>query len=94
MFQIGIKADWRAHHGRIVLFLGNKNTAPLVSVHALILSPSHLKTELSLVPDTIPPRAQVAPQKIVFLSFLGSYVGFNIERKYLFAPLRFSVHLK
>lgn len=57
--QIGIKAEWRAHHGRLVLFLGNKNTAPLVSVQALILSPSHLKMELSLVPETIPPRAQV-----------------------------------
>ncbi|KAG8387556.1 hypothetical protein BUALT_Bualt02G0033600 [Buddleja alternifolia] len=57
--QIGIKADWRAHHGRVVIFLGNKNTAPLISVQALILPPSHLKMELSLVPETIPPRAQV-----------------------------------
>ncbi|OMO58285.1 hypothetical protein CCACVL1_25502 [Corchorus capsularis] len=57
--QIGIKAEWRAHHGRLVLFLGNKNIAPLVSVQALILPPAHLKIELSLVPDTIPPRAQV-----------------------------------
>ncbi|KAB5561569.1 hypothetical protein DKX38_006526 [Salix brachista] len=57
--QIGIKAEWRAHQGRLVLFLGNKNTSPLVSVQALILPPVHLKIELSLVPETIPPRAQV-----------------------------------
>ncbi|XP_073111860.1 AP-2 complex subunit alpha-2 isoform X7 [Elaeis guineensis] len=57
--QIGIKAEWRAHHGHLVLFLGNKNTSPLLSVRALILPPSHLKMELSLVPETIPPRAQV-----------------------------------
>ncbi|KAJ9699397.1 hypothetical protein PVL29_008136 [Vitis rotundifolia] len=57
--QIGIKAEWRAHHGRLVLFLGNKNTSSLASVQALILPPSHLKMELSLVPETIPPRAQV-----------------------------------
>ncbi|KAJ4970513.1 hypothetical protein NE237_003612 [Protea cynaroides] len=57
--QIGTKAEWRAHHGRLVLFLGNKNTSPLVSVKALILPPAHLKLELSLVPETIPPRAQV-----------------------------------
>ncbi|RCV46929.1 hypothetical protein SETIT_9G570600v2 [Setaria italica] len=57
--QIGLKAEWRAHHGRLVLFLGNKNTSPLMSVRALILPPSHLKMELSSVPDTIPPRAQV-----------------------------------
>ncbi|PUZ43220.1 hypothetical protein GQ55_9G644900 [Panicum hallii var. hallii] len=57
--QVGLKAEWRAHHGRLVLFLGNKNTSPLMSVRALILPPGHLKMELSSVPDTIPPRAQV-----------------------------------
>ncbi|XP_077241206.1 AP-2 complex subunit alpha-1-like [Tasmannia lanceolata] len=64
--QIGIKADWRAHQGRLVLFLGNKNTSPLLSVQALILPPAHLKMELSLVPETIPPRAQVqCPLEVV-----------------------------
>ncbi|XWS52919.1 hypothetical protein CRYUN_Cryun11dG0113900 [Craigia yunnanensis] len=66
--QVGIKAEWRAHHGHLVLFLGNKNTAPLISVQALILPPAHLKIELSLVPDTIPPRAQVqCPLEVVNL---------------------------
>ncbi|GMH12652.1 hypothetical protein Nepgr_014493 [Nepenthes gracilis] len=64
--QIGIKAEWRMHHGRLILFLGNKNTSPLVSVLALILSPAHLKMELSLVPEIIPPRAQVqCPLEVV-----------------------------
>ncbi|KAL9660930.1 hypothetical protein QQ045_025749 [Rhodiola kirilowii] len=57
--QIGVKADWRAHQGRLVLFLGNKNISSLVSVKAIILAPSHLKIEQSVVPETIPPRAQV-----------------------------------
>ncbi|PKA56037.1 AP-2 complex subunit alpha-2 [Apostasia shenzhenica] len=66
--QIGVKAEWKAHHGRLVLFLGNKNTSPLVSVQALILPPRHLKMELSSVPETIPPRAQVqCPLDIVNL---------------------------
>lgn len=66
--QIGIKAEWRAHQGRLVLFLGNKNTAPLVSVQVLIMPPSHLKIELSVVPDTIPPRAQVqCPLEVINL---------------------------
>ncbi|PON53396.1 Adaptor protein complex AP-2, alpha subunit [Parasponia andersonii] len=66
--QIGIKAEWRLHHGRLVLFLGNKNTTPLASVQAIILPPSHLKIELSLVPETIPPRAQVqCPLEVVNL---------------------------
>ncbi|ONK80440.1 uncharacterized protein A4U43_C01F17740 [Asparagus officinalis] len=66
--QIGVKAEWRAHHGRVVLFLGNKNTSPLTSVRAVILPPTHLKMELSLVPETIPPRAQVqCPLEVVNL---------------------------
>ncbi|KAH7688704.1 Clathrin adaptor alpha/beta/gamma-adaptin appendage Ig-like subdomain-containing protein [Dioscorea alata] len=66
--QIGLKAEWRAHHGRLVLFLGNKNTSPLVSVRALILPPAHLKMEFSMVPETIPPRAQVqCPLEVVNL---------------------------
>ncbi|XP_068658295.1 AP-2 complex subunit alpha-1-like [Aristolochia californica] len=66
--QIGLKAEWRGHHGRMVLFLGNKNTSPLVSVQAQILPPSHLRMELSLVPETIPPRAQVqCPLEVVNL---------------------------
>ncbi|XP_038977047.1 AP-2 complex subunit alpha-1-like isoform X2 [Phoenix dactylifera] len=66
--QIGIKSEWRAHHGHLVLFLGNKNTSPLLSVRAVILPPTHLKVELSLVPETIPPRAQVqCPLEVVNL---------------------------
>ncbi|KAK9939922.1 hypothetical protein M0R45_016602 [Rubus argutus] len=66
--QIGIKAEWRLHQGCLVLFLGNKNTSPLVSVQAIILPPSHFKMELSLVPETIPPRAQVqCPLEVVNL---------------------------
>ncbi|XP_022854310.1 AP-2 complex subunit alpha-1-like isoform X2 [Olea europaea var. sylvestris] len=66
--QIGIKAEWRAQHGRLILFLGNKNIAPLLSVQSLILPPSHLKIELSLVPETIPPRAQVqCPLEVINL---------------------------
>ena len=70
-FKIGITADWRAHQGRLVLFLGNKNTSPLVSVQAVILPPSHLKMELSLVPDTIPPRAQVGQLFVLLVNHLS-----------------------
>ncbi|KAK9127635.1 hypothetical protein Syun_016432 [Stephania yunnanensis] len=66
--QIGIKAEWRTHQGRLVLFLGNKSTSSLASVKALMLPPSHLKMELSVVPDIIPPRAQVqCPLEVVNL---------------------------
>jgi len=58
----------------MVLFLGNKNTAPLDSVRAVILPPANLKMELSLVPETIPPRAQVK-MIIEFLVFLSHIMG-------------------
>ncbi|XP_052625796.1 AP-2 complex subunit alpha-1-like [Lactuca sativa] len=45
--QIGIKADWRGHQGRLVIFLGNKTTSSLTSVQAVVLPPSYLKLELS-----------------------------------------------
>ncbi|KAL7611634.1 hypothetical protein Lser_V15G07960 [Lactuca serriola] len=66
--QIGIKADWRGHQGRLVIFLGNKTTSSLTSVQAVVLPPSHLKLELSSVPEVIPPRAQVqCPVEVVNL---------------------------
>ncbi|GKC78129.1 AP-2 complex subunit alpha-1-like protein [Tanacetum coccineum] len=66
--QICIKAEWRDHEGHFVLFLGNKNTAPLDLVQAVILPPSHLNLELSLVQEVIPPRAQVqCPLEVVNL---------------------------
>ncbi|KMZ67831.1 putative AP-2 complex subunit alpha [Zostera marina] len=66
--QIGLKAEWRAHQGRLIIFLGNKGTSPLTSVKALVLPPSHLKMELSLIPDSIPPRAQIqCPLEVVNL---------------------------
>ncbi|MED6220598.1 hypothetical protein PIB30_046279 [Stylosanthes scabra] len=49
LVQIGVKAKCRAHHGHMVLFLGSKNTAPHVSVQAIMLPPTHFKMELSLV---------------------------------------------
>lgn len=59
VFQIGLKAEWRDHQGRVTLFLGNKHVGALNSVRAVILPPVHLRMQLSPVPDTIPPRAQV-----------------------------------
>ncbi|KAG4979920.1 hypothetical protein JHK85_033878 [Glycine max] len=71
--QIGVEAEWRAHHGHLVLFLGNKNTSPLISVQSLVLPPAHLKMELSLVPETIPPRSQVNA-KLHLLAVLNKFL--------------------
>ncbi|GJS80837.1 AP-2 complex subunit alpha-1-like protein [Tanacetum coccineum] len=65
---ICIKAECRDYKGRFVLFLENKNTAPLDLVQEVILPPSHLKLELSLLQEVIPPRAQVqCPLEVVNL---------------------------
>ncbi|CAN0900448.1 AP-2 complex subunit alpha-2 [Linum grandiflorum] len=91
--QIGIKAEWRAHQGRLVLFLGNKNTSPLVSVQALILPPSHLKVELSLVPETIPPRAQVQCP-LEFTNLRPSRDVAVLDFSYKFGPSLVNVKLR
>ncbi|XP_024380212.1 AP-2 complex subunit alpha-1 isoform X1 [Physcomitrium patens] len=57
--QIGLKAEWRNAQGRMVLFFGNKFTAPLRNVRGSVLSPPHIRTRSAVVPETIPPRAQV-----------------------------------
>jgi AP-2 complex subunit alpha len=57
--QIGVKAEWRGIQGRLILFVGNKHTASLNTVRAVVLPPSHLRIQAPPIPDTIPPRAQV-----------------------------------
>ncbi|CAA6658620.1 unnamed protein product [Spirodela intermedia] len=91
--QIGVKAEWRGHHGRLVLFLGNKNTASLSSVKALILPPAHLKMELSLVPDTIPPRAQVQCPLVVMNLHASRDVG-ALDLSYKFEATLVNVKLR
>lgn len=58
--QIGLKAEWRNAQGRMVLFVGNKHTGPLTNVRSSVLPPPHLRVQSALVPNTIPPRAQVS----------------------------------
>ena len=65
--QIGFKGEWRGHQGRVILFLGNKHVGALSHVRAVILPPAHLRMQLSPVPDTIPPRAQVKHASIPHL---------------------------
>ncbi|KAL4561356.1 hypothetical protein LXL04_033521 [Taraxacum kok-saghyz] len=57
--QISIKAQYTNDEGHLLLILENKNArVPLDSIQAVILPPSHLKLELSSVPEVIPPNAQ------------------------------------
>lgn len=92
--QIGVKAEWRAHHGRLVLFLGNKNTSPLVSVRAVVLPPAHLRMELSLVPDTIPPRAQVqCPLEVVNLRASRDFAILDFSYKFASAAVNVKLRL-
>ncbi|KAJ6801539.1 AP-2 complex subunit alpha-2-like [Iris pallida] len=92
--QIGIKAEWRGHHGRLVLFLGNKSISPLVSVRAAILPPAHLKVELSLVPETIPPRAQVqCPLELVNLRASRDVAVLDFAYKFGTTPVNVKLRL-
>ncbi|BBN03404.1 AP-2 complex subunit alpha [Marchantia polymorpha subsp. ruderalis] len=86
LIQIGIKTDWRGPHGRMFLFFGNKNAAPLTSVKAVVAAPSNLRVQLTTVPEIIPPRAQVqspldvvcihASREVPVLDF--SYTSVNV----------------
>ncbi|XP_078429470.1 AP-2 complex subunit alpha-1-like [Wolffia australiana] len=91
--QIGVKAEWRGHHGRLVLFLGNKNTAAINSVKALIMPPAHLKMELSLMPETIPPRAQVQSPLVVMNLYASRDVG-ALDFSYRFETSLVNVRLR
>ncbi|CAI5989054.1 unnamed protein product, partial [Closterium sp. NIES-64] len=57
--QIGVKSEWKPPHGRLVLFLGNKETAPLTALTASTPPTPGLRVILSPLPQVIPPRAQI-----------------------------------
>ncbi|CAI5458287.1 unnamed protein product [Closterium sp. Yama58-4] len=57
--QIGVKSEWKPPHGRVVLFLGNKGTAPLTALTASTPPTPGLRVILSPLPQVIPPRAQI-----------------------------------
>lgn len=58
-----MKAEWRNAQGRIVLFVGNKHTGPLTNVKSSVLPPPHLRMQSAVVPENIPPRAQVCSRR-------------------------------
>ena len=62
--QIGLKAEWRNAQGRMVLYVGNKHTGPLTNARSSVLPPTHLRMQSAVVPDTIPPRAQVCTSSV------------------------------
>ncbi|KAH7288142.1 hypothetical protein KP509_31G014300 [Ceratopteris richardii] len=92
--QIGLKAEWRAHQGRVTLFLGNKHVGALTSVRAIILPPAHLRMQLSTVPDTIPPRAQVqCPLEIINLQASRDLAVLDFSYSHGSAPVNINLRL-
>lgn len=57
--QIGVKQQYAGPQGRLLLFFGNKHTAPLTALHATITAPPGLRLTAGAPPDTLPPRAQL-----------------------------------
>ena len=54
-----MKSEYRGPHGRLVLYFGNKDTAPLTAVSVDVPAVPGLRMAKGAVPTTIPPRAQV-----------------------------------
>ncbi|GBG79355.1 hypothetical protein CBR_g29503 [Chara braunii] len=57
--QIGVKSDYRAHQGKMALFLGNKHTGPLTNIQLVVGQVAGLRMQSSPAPQAIPPRAQI-----------------------------------
>ncbi|GAQ92348.1 adapitin protein [Klebsormidium nitens] len=57
--QIGVKQQYAGPQGRLLLFFGNKHTAPLTALHATISAPPGCASPPAPPPDTLPPRAQL-----------------------------------
>ncbi|MCO5559346.1 hypothetical protein L7F22_012944 [Adiantum nelumboides] len=92
--QIGLKAEWRSHQGRVTLFLGNKHVGALSTVRAVILPPAHLRMHLSTVPETIPPRAQVqCPLEIINLHASRDFAVLDFSYSYGNVPVNVNLRL-
>lgn len=92
--QIGLKAEWRDYQGRVTLFLGNKHVGALTSVRAVILPPAHLRMQLSPLPDTIPPRAQVqCPLEIINLQASRDLAVLDFSYSYSTVPVNVNLRL-
>eukprot|EP00250_Pteridium_aquilinum_P009920 c19029_g1_i1 orf=654-3710(-) len=92
--QIGLKAEWRGHQGRVTLFLGNKHVGSLNNVRAVMLPPAHLRMQLSPVPDTIPPRAQVqCPLEIINLQASRDFAVLDFSYSYSNVPVNVNLRL-
>lgn len=92
--QIGLKAEFRGHQGRVTLFLGNKHVGALSTVRAVILPPVHLRMHLSTVPDTIPPRAQVqCPLEIINLQASRDLAVLDFSYSYGSVPVNVNLRL-
>jgi len=92
--QIGIKSDWRGSQGRMVLFVGNKHTAALMNVRSSILPPPHLRLKAAVVPESIPPRAQVQiPVDVACLAASREAAVFEFSYNTANSPVSFQLRL-
>eukprot|EP00898_Chlorokybus_atmophyticus_P005519 jgi/Chlat1/5969/Chrsp4S06181 len=57
--QIGLKAEYRQHMGRLLLFFGNKSAATLENIRCGVPPMPALRAQLGPVPPSIPPQQQV-----------------------------------
>jgi hypothetical protein len=67
--QIGVKQQYAGPQGRLLLFLGNKHTAPLTALALTLQPPPGLRLVQGPCPDTLPPRAQLQVRAPPNLSF-------------------------
>jgi hypothetical protein len=86
--QIGVKQQYAGPQGRLLLFLGNKHTAPLTALALTLQPPPGLRLAQGPCPDTLPPRAQLQVRAPPFLSSPSGGDRFVSPLPALSRPLR------
>eukprot|EP01027_Heterolobosea_sp_BB2_P019911 GEZU01028060.1.p1 GENE.GEZU01028060.1~~GEZU01028060.1.p1 ORF type:complete len:1005 (-),score=379.00 GEZU01028060.1:294-3308(-) len=92
--QLGVKSEFHGNVGRMVLYFGNKQQAPLAQVRATLDSIPELKIQASQVAPMIAPKTQV--QQFINIECLDAFSGnatlslyFEYERQ----PYKFTLQV-
>mmetsp|Transcript_2698 Transcript_2698/g.7705 ORF Transcript_2698/g.7705 Transcript_2698/m.7705 type:complete len:1005 (+) Transcript_2698:224-3238(+) len=101
LVQVGLKAEYQGHQGRVVLYYGNKAPTPLMQFHVAVEQAEGVSVQASIVPQSLQPRQQMqqmlqvectapfAKPPALRLSFAGGMTNRSLLIKLPLAPTKF-----
>lgn len=92
--QLGIKSEFHGSQGRIVMYFGNKQQAPLVQVRSSVDNVAELKLQLSQVSPIVAPKTQI--QQYINVECMDPFekeVSLSLYFEYERQPYKFTVTL-